>query len=105
MLFPTAPCAMGFPDKGYLRMIESLLNVQKHTMLMHLRDPTPFSRLYSEDVLDQPGQGALTFGEDNVTHRSPGLFMTLKVTFCSSPSFITTRVSLFVFAISVWFPN
>lgn len=52
MLFPTAPFAMGFPDKGYLRMIESLLNVQKHTVLMHLSDPTPFSRLYSEDVLD-----------------------------------------------------
>lgn len=88
ILFSITHDATGISDKGYLRMIESLLNV-KHTALMQLSDPTLFSRLYRGDVLDLSGLCVLTSCEDSVTRHFPGLFTTLKVTFCSSFSFIS----------------
>lgn len=94
MLFSTTSYTTGFSDKGYLRMVGSLLNIT-NTVLMELSDSTLLSGLHRGAVLGWAGLGVLTSCEDSMTHHSPGLLTTLKVTFCSSLSFRTTRKHFF----------
>lgn len=50
VLFPTTPYTTGFSDKGFLRMVGSLLNIT-HTALMEWSDSPLVSGLYRGGVL------------------------------------------------------